>query len=118
MRVGTDTIRARLGILVRMRSLCPMSRMSATRSYCWQAITYAGDCMNSSSMVFSSVRSRHDHSQRARDDRERHRRVARVLAIQLKRRRDGRRADQPLRLKVFHVTKVDMRTAQDALPVA
>src|SRR3984957_16963998 len=118
MRVGTDTIKARLGILVRIRSLCPISRMSATRSYCWQAITYDGDCMNSSSMALSSIRFRHNHLQRARQDRERHRRVARVLAIQLKRRRTGCTADEPLRLKIFHIAKVDVRAAQNTLSVA
>src|SRR5437016_3380140 len=100
MRVGIDTIKARLGILVRMRSLCPMSRKSATRSYCWQAMTYAGDNMNSSSMMVSSGGFRRDHSQRAWHNGECHGRVTRVLAVQLERRRAGGAADQSFCLEV------------------
>src|ERR1041385_7045248 len=106
MRVGIETTKARFGILVRMRSLCPMSRMSATRSYCWQAMTYAGDAMNSSSITVSSAGFRRDHSQRVGLNRECHGRVARVLAVQLERRGAGSAAYQSFRLEVRHPAQI------------
>src|SRR5437867_2891 len=114
MRVGIVTMKARFGVLVRMRSPCGRFRKSATWSNCWQACTKAGDCMKISSMVVSCVGN--DNAQRPGLHAESHRRIAGIFAVDFERR--GAVAAEFLRLKIMHTGQPRMRAAQNSLAIA